>query len=284
MDELLERTLRPDSVGNIEERGMADGGLSAASQPTGGLATMHASQMQGSTLCPRCGAEMDSDADYCESCHSYVKVGICSFCGAEMDETAAFCPECGNSRKGIVCPVCHKVNEFAFCKQCGTALTDEARQAMDLFRAQPEYERLNTMIQEIVAYDNVLPYRSERDVVKDNATENLRRRVLELLAEDGMPSAETAESPLTVSKHKRKRMSAEELEQRKTESIQALTKALESVSLKPCASPVAARNYVMATKPQGIKAAWMCNYKNAMHGGPCECAKPHLGGKWIIIK
>ena len=25
------------------------------------------------------------------------------------------------------------------------------------------------------------------------------------------------------------------------------------------------------------------NYKNAMHSSPCGCAKPHLGGKWIIL-
>ena len=39
----------------------------------------------------------------------------------------------------------------------------------------------------------------------------------------------------------------------------------------------------MATKPAGIRLAWICNYKNAMHSSPCGCAKPHLGGKWIIL-
>ena len=78
----------------------------------------------GKTTCPNCGAELDADADFCETCRRYVKKDVCSFCGAHLNDNDAFCPECGSPRGGIVCPVCHTLNEFSFCKQCGTALTD----------------------------------------------------------------------------------------------------------------------------------------------------------------
>ena len=78
----------------------------------------------GKTSCPNCGAEIDPDADFCEVCHHYIRKDVCSFCGAHLTGKEAFCPECGNPRGGIVCPVCHTLNDFSFCKQCGTALTE----------------------------------------------------------------------------------------------------------------------------------------------------------------
>ena len=62
-----------------------------------------------------------------------------------------------------------------------------------------------------------------------------------------------------------------------------LTTMLERLETKPTVSPVKARNYIMASKPAGVKLAWVCNYKHAMHSSPCGCAKPHLGGKWVIL-
>ena len=84
----------------------------------------------GKTSCPNCGAEIDPDGDFCEVCHHYIRKDICSFCGAHLTGKEAFCPECGNPRGGIVCPVCHTLNDFSFCKQCGTALTEEAKQLL----------------------------------------------------------------------------------------------------------------------------------------------------------
>jgi hypothetical protein len=39
----------------------------------------------------------------------------------------------------------------------------------------------------------------------------------------------------------------------------------------------------MACRPQGVRLAWECNFKHALHSSPCGCAKPQLGGKWIIL-
>ena len=94
------------------------------------------------TTCPHCGAEMDPDADFCEVCHRYIKKDVCSFCGAHLTGNEAYCPECGSPRGGMVCPTCHTLNEFAFCKKCGTALTEEARRMMKEMQKSPDYQEL----------------------------------------------------------------------------------------------------------------------------------------------
>ena len=62
-----------------------------------------------------------------------------------------------------------------------------------------------------------------------------------------------------------------------------LNELLDKFAIKPTPSPAIARNYAMASKPAGVRLAWVCNYKHAMHSSPCGCAKPQLGGKWIIL-
>ena len=135
-------------------------------------------------LCPNCGSPIDIDADYCEACHIYIKRDVCSFCGAHLDGMEGFCPECGNPLGGIVCPVCHTMNDFAFCKQCGTPLTDDARAMKEQIKAMPEYKELMELVKEMGDLEKIIPYTSERDIDKENHSRELRRRVLMLLAED----------------------------------------------------------------------------------------------------
>ena len=125
--------------------------------------------------------------------------------------------------------------------------------------------------------ENIIPYESENDVVKDKDTEKLRIRVLELLAKD-----KGITEPL-IEKRVSRRMTKEELDKRKKSQLSLMTEVLERMALKPIPSPVKARNFVMATKPMGVKVAWKCNYKQALHSNPCGCAKPHLGGKWVVL-
>ena len=80
--------------------------------------------------CPHCSSEIDPDADFCEVCHHYIKKDVCSYCGAHLEGNEAYCPECGSPRGGMVCPTCHTLNDFAFCKKCGTALTAEAKELL----------------------------------------------------------------------------------------------------------------------------------------------------------
>ena len=233
-------------------------------------------QPLGKMSCPNCGAEIDPDADFCEVCHHYIRTDICSFCGARLSGQEAFCPECGSPRGGIVCPVCHTLNDFSFCKQCGTALTEEARQLLAELQMTPEYKEMQALAKELEELDMSLPYSSEKDLVRDQINRQLRERVLKLLAEDKGSTAPIVEKPT-------KRISKEELEAKKSMRVNRLTELLERMAQTPQPQPAKVRNYAMACKPQGVRLAWECNFKHALHSSPCGCAKPQMGGKWIIL-
>ncbi len=229
------------------------------------------------TVCPHCGAEIDPDADFCETCHHYIKKDVCSFCGSHLSGNEAYCPECGSPRGGIMCPTCHTLNEFAFCKKCGTPLTEEARLMVKQLHKDPDFQSLLEIVRDYSKLENALPYNSERDIVREQMNTKLRERVLTLLAKD-----EGVENPV-IPKVESKRMTREELEEQKAVKIKMLSSILDKLAVIPSNSPVKARNYAMASKPVGVRLAWVCNYKHAMHSSPCGCAKPHLGGKWVVL-
>jgi len=231
----------------------------------------------GSVTCPNCGAEIDPDADFCETCHHYIREDVCSFCGAHLTGKEAFCPECGSPRGGIVCPTCNTLNIFSFCKQCGTPLTDEARQLMAELQSTPEYKEMEKLAEELQKMEMVQPISSERDQVRYQMNSKLRERVLTLLARDrGVVNPvipKNGEAPVEKSV----------LDAQKQERLNQLAALLEKMSQKPEPKPSKVRNYAMACKPQGVRLAWECNFKHALHSSPCGCAKPQLGGKWIIL-
>ena len=233
-------------------------------------------QPLGKMSCPNCGAEIDPDADFCEVCHHYIRTDICSFCGAHLSGQEAFCPECGSPRGGIVCPVCHTLNDFAFCKQCGTALTEEARQLLAELQMTPEYKEMQALAKELEELDMSLPISSEKDLVREQLNRQLRERVLKLLAQDKGSTTPVVEKPS-------KRVSKEELDAKKKVRADRLTELLEKMAQAPQPQPAKVRNYAMACKPQGVRLAWECNFKHALHSSPCGCAKPQMGGKWIIL-
>ncbi len=227
--------------------------------------------------CPNCGAEIDPDADYCESCRHYIRQDICSFCGARLSGNEAYCPECGSPKGGLVCPICHTMNEFAFCKKCGTALTEDARQLVKELQLNPDYKELMQVVQEYSKLENALPYNSDRDIAREQVNIKLRERLLTLLAKD-----EGIQNPV-IPQSTSKRMTREELEEKRTKQIKMLSVILDKLAVPATPSPAKARNYAMASKPMGVRLAWICNYKHAMHSSPCGCAKPQLGGKWVVL-
>ena len=231
----------------------------------------------GRTSCPNCGADLDPGADFCESCRRYVKNDVCSFCGARLSGNEAFCPECGSPKGGIVCPVCHTLNDFSFCKQCGSPLTDEARELMQQVHELPEFKEMQRLAVETQQLEQSVPYTSERELLKDQRNIQLRERVLTLLAQD-RGIAEPVIPALDS-----KRLSKEEYDARKRECLTKIAAILEKMAQKPQPKPAQARNYAMACRPQGIRLAWECNYKHALHSSPCGCAKPQMGGKWVIL-
>lgn len=231
----------------------------------------------GKTTCPNCGAELDADADFCEVCRHYIRKDVCSFCGAHLTGNEAFCPECGSPRGGIVCPVCHTLNDFAFCKQCGTPLTDEAHQLMERVKQLPEYMEMQQLASELQQLELTIPYSSERELLRDQSNVKLRERVLKLLAEDrGVVNPVIPES-------EHKRISKQEHEAKRKEKLDKISEILTKMAQVPQPKPAQVRNYAMACRPQGIRLAWECNFKHALHSSPCGCAKPQMGGKWVIL-
>ena len=230
----------------------------------------------GTVNCPNCGAELDPDADFCEVCHHYIRTDICSFCGSRLSGYEAFCPECGSPRGGIVCPVCHTLNDFSFCKQCGTALTDEARQLLAELQMTPEYKEMQALSKELQELDMLLPYANEKDQIKEQLNNKLRERVLTLLAQDKGFTASVVEKPS-------KRIPKAEFDKKKNDRLNRLAELLEKMAQAPQPQPAKVRNYAMACKPQGVRLAWECNFKHALHSSPCGCAKPQMGGKWIVL-
>ena len=231
----------------------------------------------GKMSCPNCGAELDADADFCETCRRYVRKDVCSFCGAHLDGNEAFCPECGSPRGGIVCPVCHTMNDFAFCKQCGTPLTEDAQMLMEQVREMPEYIEMKQLAEGLQEMDLMIPYTSEREKLRDEENSKLRERVLTLLAQDrGTPNPIIPES-------ENKRLSKEEYDEKKSQYLEKISELLDKLAQQPQPRPAQVRNYAMACRPQGVRLAWQCNYKHALHSSPCGCAKPQMGGKWVIL-
>ncbi len=228
-------------------------------------------------VCPHCGCAIDADADFCEVCHHYIRKDVCSFCGSPLRQEDSFCPECGSPRGGIVCPTCHTLNDFAFCKQCGTPLTDEARLLLAQVKQMPEYQEMVKLAREYDELTMEQPYETERDASRDLAMQQFRERVLRLLAQDNGIA-----SPI-IPKVEKMRMSKEELKAKKNEKLEQLAALLEKMQIPSSPSPVHVRNYAMAQKPAGVRLAWVCNWKHAMHSSPCGCAKPQMGGKWVIL-
>ncbi len=228
--------------------------------------------------CPNCGSEIDMDADFCETCHHYIRRDVCSFCGASISESDTFCPECGSPRGGIVCPTCHTLNDFSFCKQCGTPLTEQAKQLVMQLRLDPDYRQMVVLAKEFDQLEMEVPQASHRDEVRNERSEQLRERVLKLLAQDkGLPEPKFNPEPENA------HISKEELDRKKRQVLDRLTQLLDNMAIPQMPSPATVRNYAMAQKPAGVRLAWVCNYKHALHSSPCGCAKPQLGGKWIVL-
>ena len=227
----------------------------------------------GQATCPYCGAA----ADFCESCRHYIRKDVCSFCGAYLNGAESYCPECGSPVGGIVCPVCRTLNDFSFCKQCGTALTEEARMLKEKVMQMPEYQQMQKLAEEIQQLDLQIPYVTEQDKERDRRSQELRQRVLMLLAQDrGMDRVDA-----NLADHKV--MSKDEHDKKKQERMEMLSRLLDQMAQVPQPKPAQVRNYAMACKPQGVRLAWQCNFKHALHSSPCGCAKPQMGGKWIIL-
>ena len=139
------------------------------------------------------------------------------------------------------------------------------------------FKEMQKLAVEIQQLEQSVPYTSERELLKDQRNLKLRERVLTLLAQDrGIANP-------VIPKLDSKRLSKEENDARRKERLAQIAAILEKMAQKPQPKPAQVRNYAMACRPQGVRLAWECNYKHALHSSPCGCAKPQMGGKWLIL-
>lgn len=276
MDNYIDNSI--DSSNRMRERQLQTEAEESAQQQLQAAAPTEGQAAEATpSICPNCGAPLDIDTDYCESCHVYIKRDVCSFCGAHLTGMEGFCPECGNPLGGIVCPTCHTMNDFAFCKQCGSPLTEEAKALRTKMKETPEYQELMSLVKEMGRLNKIIPYTSELDIEKEKQNQELRKRVLMLLAQD-----RGVEAPVIEEKESN-RMTSDKLSTEKNDVLQKLSEILSKLETKPTTKPATARNYAMATKPTEVRLGWVCNYKHALHSSPCGCAKPQMGGKWVVL-
>lgn len=229
----------------------------------------------GSSSCPYCGAEMMPKTDYCESCHRYVQDHVCSFCGGSMTSDDYFCSECGAPREGIICPVCRTRNFFPFCSNCGTPLTESARQEQEVVQQSPLYREMCRLSEEFERLQFVLPVETVDEQSRLQKCEDIRRRVRALLS--AIP--ETSESPV----EQEEKHTSHELEMLIAKKRAELQQVLDQMSMSVQASPAVSRRYAMARKPTMSRLGWLCNFKHEVHATPHECACPQMGGKWIVL-
>ena len=116
---------------------------------------------------------------------------------------------------------------------------------------------------------------NEEQISKAKACKN-QEELLKLAKDEGVAEP-------VIPKAESKRMTKEELEEQKSVKLKMLSAILDKLAVPAGPSPAKARNYAMASKPVGVRLAWVCNYKHAMHSSPCGCAKPQMGGKWVVL-
>jgi len=243
----------------------------------------------GSSVCPKCGAEVQADFEICPVCGAKL-VDYCTFCGAPMLPEDVDCPECGMPAEGIICPTCNIRNFRPFCRQCGQPLSRAARRAVEKAKQDPkvlEAARLLVKVSELQAeLDGAVP---EDDSAPKEPAEG-EQRLRELMAKVGFTPAEQP-------KPSKRRMgrSREEVLAEYKKALEEANKAMEEMLPPAGMTPQQQRNYytsrkvammeVIEEKWYGIPVqktlGWECNKCHVLHRDPMECSVREFGGKWV---
>jgi hypothetical protein len=251
--------------------------------------------LTGRKKCPKCNAKVSPKADICEVCGEWLLDGVCKFCYSATEPDQVYCSECGNPVNGLTCPKCGKLSFFDFCKYCNIPLTDQAKQAMDEAKKDPEFMNLLDIIEsekplESEAHETgasdllkmkeyyskqVEKKKSSRPLFSDSQKDSIKK--MDKRSDDIMRRAEEA-------KKKAEEENARIEEQKKfmmQEKIEKLKEFLRKTASRTFMSSQQARRYHNSIKPKMTKG-WMCNYTATVHPNPEECAEPWHGGCWMI--
>lgn len=243
--------------------------------------------------CPHCKAEVYPDADICEKCGMWLLPGKCRFCYGELSDDDQFCPECGNPAKGIKCPNCGENNHFDFCTKCNTPLTEAAAEALDQLKNDPQIGEAIKGLEEIRALEKEIEEELQKATEQQKSDAEKEAKLNRLRNLEGFYKKSGNEQPKEKAQSKpqslfgagdEKRLDAvarkkAELDARKKQMLEKLENAQD----KTFDTQQKARCFYNAIKPPG-NLVWECNYVHAIHPAPHDCAKPNLGGKWIVYE
>ncbi len=231
----------------------------------------------------------------------------CAFCGEPMDDDEMFCSECGGPRQGIRCPACGAMAFRHFCGACGTPLTEEAFRQLERARRDPKVRRVADVAQEverleveIEALEREVSAPDESFLDNEAPLGDATRSILEeygsLFGDSDAPvPAATAPKPAArkadgeSAAQRRERL--RELKAKKLEKLQEMQRVLDDLIPDPADPPEIQRAFLTAskvavmetvTRKETVKIGWVCNLCGFTHHQPSECARPELGGKWIL--
>ena len=259
------------------------------------------------TVCPHCGATVNSDAAICAACGRSLNAEKCSFCGAPMKPNAKFCTRCGQSREGVKCPRCGTLNSRNFCRKCNAPLTPMAVKVTEEAKNDPKFKNLQARAEELAALHTRIEELNTKSAVPELSAED--RALLDEYA-DILSSLGTIGNPAQNPKPKNAKpevkqteseksgwepniMSLDELMKAYHEKVDEMNRALSEMAPPPEYTPEQQRDYYAARKiatlethieiPEYNSTLWKCNYCGCLHNTPPECTYPELGGTWIYV-
>lgn len=251
--------------------------------------------------CPKCNAKTIPQADICESCGAWLLEDSCKFCYGKITPEDKYCPECGNPAGGITCPKCGLLSNFDFCSNCNTPLTSLADEQLLKLQADPEQVQMQKLCKEIQQAESemkelgALAAEQPQLQSKEEEERELRRAMLRNIdsyiktvdpkrREESklQPPQKTSPSPKESLRDSLKTAQdtanrKNEIEKKKREAAEKL-KGADSIKFP---DPQNARRFFSATKP-ALPCRWHCNFADYIHPDPSNCARPDLGGRWII--
>lgn len=249
------------------------------------------------TVCPHCGATVNSGDAVCLGCGRSLLPGKCSFCGAPMKPNAKFCTRCGQSAEGVKCPQCGTLNSRNFCRKCNTPLTPRALQAIEAAKKDPQFKVVEKKAEELAELQALI------EEIQNESTETkpapqlseedrqLLNEYASLLDSIGInkpeikPVVQQEESKRKT--YEAKGMSLDDIMKAYREKANEMDEALAALVPPPEFTPEEQRDYFSARKiarlDQPVPMLWKCNLCGALHPCPAECAEPRLGGVWIMV-
>ena len=249
------------------------------------------------TVCPHCGATVNSGDAVCLSCGRSLIPGKCSFCGAPMKPNGKFCTKCGQSVEGVKCPQCGTLNSRNFCRKCNTPLTPRALKAIEAAKRDPKFKVVEKKAEELAELQSLIEEiqsgASETQPVPQLSEEDrqLINEYASLLDSIGVekPQVKPAEKQEEAKRktYEAKGMSLEDIMKAYKEKAAEMDEALAALTPPPDFTPEEQRDYFSARKiarlDQPVPMLWKCNLCGCLHPCPSECAEPQLGGVWVTV-